>query len=449
MGGSNLLELRLPRTDVATTYVCDVVFRHWCQWPLVIRAADRSNLGIGTIGEPDLDLQFGCAETIWGSEVDSFLARAFAPEVLGRLRADKGGSLLDVHGVADWLDGGAISAIFWLLSGKSELASSERDSHCRILATSVCLDRLGVVDLPVVDLLADYLIQRVRNLFPNLPAAQSEFKIVPTHDVDAPYKYAFRTPLGFLRGVISDAVRGKSLRTVLRAPQQWWRVRAGDIESDPFNCFSRILDLNETHGLQSEFYFIANHSAGRIDGDYDISHPLMRDLLREVIDRGHIVGLHSSYNAPFDSRMLKQERDRLQRLAGEAGYCRPIDYVRNHFLRFEPRITPAVLAACGFCQDSTLAFAEKAGFRRGTCRPFPLWDLEGGRPLDVIERPLIAMECSLVSARYEGLSYADAADRLDRLKDECRRFGGRMVVLWHNNYLCSEEDFELYEHAIS
>lgn len=444
-----MIELRFRENDSATAYVCDVVFRQWCRWPVTIRAVDRNDLGVCMLSRPDVELQLEGAGTLSGCAVDLLLARAFAPEIIVRLRAHRGESLRDVHGVADWLDKGALSAIFWLLSGKSEIACSERDSHERVPAGRMRLVELGILDLPVVDLLAEYLIDRVRSLCPELPDLQGDFKIIPTHDVDAPYKYAFRTPLEFIRGLAADAIRGEPLGNLLRAPILWHRVRGGDIESDPFNCFERILSLNEAHGLQSEFYFIANHSAGRIDGDYDLAHPLMRALLKKVVDRGHLVGLHSSYNAPFDSDILQRERVRLQKLAFEAGYRQSIDIVRNHYLRFDPLITPGVLATCGFTQDSTLAFADVAGFRRGTCRAFSLWDFEKNKPLDIIERPLIAMECSLVSDRYEGLSHADAAVRLDRLKAECRRFGGHMVVLWHNNYLSSEKDFELYEQAIS
>lgn len=444
-----MIELHFLENDSATAYVCDVVFRRWCLWPVTFRAANRNDLGVGMVGRPDVGLKLECARALSGSQIDSLLARAFAPEIVARLRAPRGESLREVHGVADWLDKGVLSAIFWLLSGQSEIACSKRDSHERVPAAEMLLVKLGILDLPVVDLLAEYLIDKVRVLCPELPDQKKDFKIIPTHDVDAPYKYAFRTPFEFMRGLAADAIQREPLRNLIRAPIIWQRVRGGDIESDPFNCFARILALNESRGLQSEFYFIANHSAGRIDGDYDITHPLMRALLKDVVDRGHIVGLHSSYNAPFNAEILHQEHVRLQKLAIDAGYRHSIDFVRNHYLRFDPIITPRVLAACGFKQDSTLAFADIAGFRRGTCRPYPLWDFEKNQPLDLIERPLIAMECSLISDRYEGLSHTDAALRLNRLKAECRRFGGHMAVLWHNNYLRSDKDFELYEQAIS
>jgi hypothetical protein len=84
---------------------------------------------------------------------------------------------------------------------------------------------------------------------------------------------------------------------------------------------------------------------------------------------------------------------------------------------------------------------------RGTCRPFPLWDHTASRPLALIEQPLVAMEASLLTRRYQGLSHDDAAERIDALRDECLRHRGTFSLLWHNNYLASERDFALYEHA--
>lgn len=436
-------------SDVATLYVCNVVFKHWCRWEIAIRVSEECGLGIVIRDSSASSIRLGSVLRLSSSEATALLQRIFPLNAIPRLRASSGESLRDIHGFSDWLDNKAVSVIFWILSGEAEASCGHRDIHGRVPALHFVLNKLNILDLPVVDLLADYIIERVRSKCPELSVPVSGFQIVPTHDVDAPYKYAFRNPLEFVRGFLGDTLRGNSVANLAKAPFQFLRVRDGDIKHDPFNSFSRIHSINEAHGLRSEFYFIAGHSGGRIDGDYELAHPLIRNLLKEVVDRGHKIGLHSSFNAPYNPKILIQELHRLQALALLVGYREPVDLVRNHYLRFDPRITPGVLDACGFKQDSTLSFADKAGFRRGTCRSFPLWDLEKKQQLNIIERPLIAMECSLISTRYQGLGYDAAAEVIDRLKLECRRFGGHMVLLWHNNYLCTEMDFELYKHALS
>jgi len=62
----------------------------------------------------------------------------------------------------------------------------------------------------------------------------------------------------------------------------------------------------------------------------------------------------------------------------------------------------------GFQYDSTLSYADRPGFRCGTCHPYPMFDPMAQRPLRLIQRPLIAMECSVIAPRYLGLGYGPA-----------------------------------------
>lgn len=76
------------------------------------------------------------------------------------------------------------------------------------------------------------------------------------------------------------------------------------------------------------------------------------------------------------------------------------------------------------------------GFRCGTGREYPLYDVVQRRPLKLRERPLIVMECSVIADRYLGLSYPDAAlDLMLTLKHRALRYGGNFTLLWHHSHL--------------
>lgn len=99
----------------------------------------------------------------------------------------------------------------------------------------------------------------------------------------------------------------------------------------------------------------------------------------------------------------------------------------------------------GLDYDSTLSYADRPGFRCGTCREYPLYDLHQHRPLRLRERPLIVMECSVIAERYLGLGYSDEALALmQRYRDVCHRFSGDFTLLWHNSHLGSEADRRFY-----
>jgi hypothetical protein len=83
--------------------------------------------------------------------------------------------------------------------------------------------------------------------------------------------------------------------------------------------------------------------------------------------------------------------------------------------------------------DSTLCFAEQVGFRAGTCREFPVFDLVDRRALTLRERPLLVMDATLVG--YLGLDLDEATRRIEAIVEECRIHEGDAVLLYHNNTL--------------
>jgi len=42
------------------------------------------------------------------------------------------------------------------------------------------------------------------------------------------------------------------------------------------------MDVSERKGLRSAFYFIADHTAGRIDGIYRLEDPWIRKLMKKI-----------------------------------------------------------------------------------------------------------------------------------------------------------------------
>ena len=79
-----------------------------------------------------------------------------------------------------------------------------------------------------------------------------------------------------------------------------------------------------------------------------------------------------------------------------------------------------------------------------------MFDPVAQRPLQLTQRPLIAMECSLISSRYLGYGYSSSAfELLKRLKDACKFSGGHFTLLWHNSHLLTLDDIEMYRYSLS
>ena len=210
------------------------------------------------------------------------------------------------------------------------------------------------------------------------------------------------------------------------------------------------MDNSERLGLTSTFYVICGQNHPRFDPDYDVDHPAIRRLLRDISDRQHKIGLHASYNAYRSAETIAAEAERLKNVCAEEGIVISDLPGRMHYLRWRTPITLRILQRAGVAVDSTLAFADRAGFRCGTCHEYQAFDPIENKQLDVRIQPLVAMESSIMDERYMGLGVSDAAgDALVSLKNACRTVNGVFSLLWHNTQLVRDDQRSLYTSVLA
>jgi len=99
----------------------------------------------------------------------------------------------------------------------------------------------------------------------------------------------------------------------------------------------------------------------------------------------------------------------------------------------------------GLDYDGTLGFADRPGFRCGTCFEFNAFDPVAERSLRLRLRPLTLMEDSVLSPLYMNVSNPQEAFKIMAdLKRTCRTLGGQFNLLWHNSELYQPRQRELY-----
>jgi hypothetical protein len=127
---------------------------------------------------------------------------------------------------------------------------------------------------------------------------------------------------------------------------------------------------------------------------------------------------------------------------GQEGIRQKIAGGRQHYLRWSTR-TPANWEAAGLDYDSTLSYADHAGFRCGTCHEYPMYDLHERKRLRLLQRPLICMETTLIDSM--GLGYTESAlEEMKKLKHAVRQVNGKFTLLWHNSSFESCGAREMY-----
>jgi len=342
--------------------------------------------------------------------------------------------------------------VYWMLARCEEVSTPAGllDNHQRFPSIASHAFRHGYLDRPIVDEWILVLRQIVNSLWPRLSLVQTQFQILVSHDVDAPSAYGFGSKAEVLRSNLSRLLRLGELGRPLQALQIRRATRQQLHPADPFNTFDWLMDCSEQAGLRSAFYFICGRTNPRRDALYHPEHPAIRALLRRIHARGHEIGLHPSYDSWDDPAVIAAEAARLRSVAASEGIQQPVWGGRMHYLRWRWPTTALGWELAGFAYDSSLGYADRPGFRCGTCHPYRMFDPVAQRRLNLIQRPLIVMEASVIDSHQLGLGYGPAALALfERLQQRCLAVSGQFTLLWHNSHLTRSADRRLYQHLLS
>jgi hypothetical protein len=148
--------------------------------------------------------------------------------------------------------------------------------------------------------------------------------------------------------------------------------------------------------------------------------------------------------------LIKQEADRLKGICAEEGIEQSQWGGRMHYLRWEQPATMRAWAGAGMSYDSTLGYADRPGFRCGTCHEYPAFDPVAQEQLSLRIRPLVVMECTVVDDKYMGLGAGnEALQQFEKLKNTCACVDGDFTLLWHNSFFFIKKIQLLYIDLVS
>jgi len=250
------------------------------------------------------------------------------------------------------------------------------------------------------------------------------FAVCLTHDIDTVYRSIPSKGMSTLRALKQGKIPG--------AFRNLSEMRTKKL---PLCNFHEIMDLEEKYGATSTFFFMAE-SPGEQDYSYDIED--LEPEIRNIIDRGWEVGLHGGHTAYLNAQEMKAKKERLEKVTHK-----PVSGYRNHFLRFCVPDTWECLSKAGFQYDSTLGYADCAGFRNGMCHPFKPFNLNTNHEIDILEIPLIVMDGTL-DQTYMRLDGKSKWEFVKMLIDRVAASHGVLTLLWHNSYM-DGGNLELYE----
>jgi hypothetical protein len=319
------------------------------------------------------------------------------------------------------LDFDLLAAAFWFLTRYEEyVAPVPADEHGRFLCAHSAAPP-DLYDEPLVNRLFERLQKPYADALRLAPLAATRLReratVALTHDVDRLRKY--RGTRG-ARRALADLARPQ---TGLRHAGHAALVVAG-MRRDPYDSFDDLLAIKERTGAPSTWFFMAG-GASPHDADYALTDPGVTQLMARVRGSQDEIALHPSYDSHRDGMMIARQAEALRPVAGK-----PVRGVRQHFLRFKTPDTWHAQMCANARYDSTMGFADRAGFRCGWSGCFHPFDVEKRTELPIIEIPLIVMDMTL--SVYERLPAERAVERLAALLEVSTTRGGCFVLLWHN-----------------
>jgi hypothetical protein len=337
---------------------------------------------------------------------------------------------------------------FFMLTRYEEVVRMDRDQHDRFPAKASLAFKESFLDRPIVNEYLEILWACMKRLCPGLVRRERVFCAHISHDVDNPFLIAFCKPWDLTRKCVGDVLkRGDPVAAIERA-YKWLQVKAGNVSVDPYNTFDLIMNISERCNMESEFYF-QTEGLSDMDGGYAIGSRVIRKLMNRIHGRGHSVGLHASYNSYCSAEQTRREFGILKSVCEEEG-IRPAEWGgRQHYLRWRTPTSFQNLSDAGLDFDTTLCFADYAGFRCGVCYEYPVFNVVSRQRLRLRERPLIVMECTVTNNQYMGLKLEEeAVEEMKRLKEICRQFKGKFTLLWHNHNLVDKKSIGIYEEVL-
>ncbi len=319
-----------------------------------------------------------------------------------------------------------IASAFFMLTRYEEIVSQRTDQHGRFPLRDSLAYKEGFHHRPLVNEYAELIWNWIITLVPQARRKKKTYQIRLTHDVDQVRKY----------GTIPRELRiGASLAIKYQRPWKAINHLTGLMKTrlgyckDPYDSYDELMDISEQLGGTGCFYFMAEDTESR-DKRYEVTSRDVVNVIENILKRGHDIGLHPGLGSYLSPEKLFCQKEKLDKVLG---YC---DYGgRQHYLQWKAPDTWCLYEQAGLTHDSSVGYAEIPGFRCGICMPFYVFDARAGRRLNLKEIPLIAMDTSLFSKKYNNADgFEIKANLLTSIKENIKKISGIYCLLWHNTY---------------
>jgi hypothetical protein len=309
---------------------------------------------------------------------------------------------------------------FYLVTRYEEYLNENTDEHDRFSDSENILIRLGLHQKPVVDQMAYWIAEKISEQFPDFKIKKRTFQLITTIDIDNAWAFKNKSLIISLGG-IAKAVFHRHWDELKQRTVVFLGLR-----NDPYDTYKYILETYHSKLDHLMFFFLIGD---RNQFDKNISHKNkpFRKLIGSLASVCK-VGIHPSYASNDKSWLYETEKERLEKIIHQ-----PVTRSRQHYLKLKFPKNYQNLLKSGITDDYTMGFPSLAGFRSGTCTPFPFFDLSRNTSTELQIHPFQTMDVTLKN--YLHLDPQTAWQMIEELMLEVKKVNGTFISLWHNESL--------------
>lgn len=315
------------------------------------------------------------------------------------------------------------AAIYLYLSRWEEYITDNRDFAGRFQYKDSVSSKYDLLQRPVVNELVEFLWSML--LAYGYSRQRKEYKFTPiiSHDIDQPIRLSSFKML--------MKATGKTLLTHKNIPDALYYFVIYPVNKitpryDLANSYDFLMDVSDSIGIQSYFNFQSSLKTN-YDWGYKTNSRFINNIIIRIKRRNHVIGFHPGFYTMDNPDLWKTEYEKLCRITGLK-----VMHGRQHYLRFKAPFTWQIWNDNGLETDSTLGYAEKEGFRCGTCYEYSTYNFLTREKLNLKERPLLLMDTTLMG--YQNFASKEIFfEKFNSILDKVRKYKGNFVFLWHNS----------------
>jgi hypothetical protein len=327
------------------------------------------------------------------------------------------------------------AAIFYLLTRYEEYLPHEKDKYGRFLHTQSLAHRENFLQLPLINIWLQDFKKSLRDKFPGLIFHRSNFKFIPTYDIDIAYSYLHKGWKRNAGGLLKSAAKGNWSMVKDRI-----RVLSGK-RKDPYDSYEWLDSLHLYCRLRAYYFFLVAKEQKEYDKNISPENQELKNLVRYHA-HGYTVGIHPSWQSGDNESLLEEEIVRLEHLIDKK-----VSHSRQHYIRLCLPETYRRLIKVGIEKDFSMGYGTINGFRASVAASFYWYDLEREEQTGLLIFPFCYMDAN--SYYEQNLTAQQALHELMNYYHAIKKVNGLMVTIWHNNFLGRDPEFsgwkEVYE----